>query len=332
MAFSNNSDSYIKDIDDDYRGEICNDNDSMHNKNLNDLFNHRHNSFDSDNMLNSQPDSDNNLEQNLYSDDENKKEDEDTQIIVKDNKENGDEDNILPSDFQPVEVNKKNYKKTEREKKKDENRISDDVTKSKTKEIFRTKKLGRKKNRNREEKDIIEGRDKGEKTKYNGQNLRMKYKREIINETTSLSNKLAKQNGFKNTLYKINAKIIRKTSKKDNKDFLESTVEDFLKQELCDEHKGKGEQEKQRSNEDFFKEVREKKNKDMNDLMGKKFRDLVDIFNGKKNDDNPIFKDFKLTEYINSLKKKGETEDYINAFKEKAKDYNNFHLQKKNEN
>ena len=183
----------------------------------------------------------------------------------------------------------------------------------KKKRELNSKNMGRK--RKRSDDKIQEVADT-EKTKYHPQNIRLKYKRLIINQVIQLINCLASLTGFHSKLRKIESEYVSKNKKEDTERFLNSTVEEYLSRDVCKkcERAGKGQ------NIEFIKKVKERHIEDIIYIFNKTFKEIMDIFNANVYD-RIIFKNYKLENYLDELREKGEPKRYIDEFKKHAKNY-----------
>ena len=182
-------------------------------------------------------------------------------------------------------------------------------------------KKGRKKKRT--EEMIKNGHKNGEKTKYNLQNMSIKYRRLLIKRTTLLINKLSTQYKLSSKLKKVDTKYAKTTKKSKIEKFNNTKVEDFFA--ICKKNK------KFENNKIFIQKVTQNKISEITYILKKTFKELKNIFNGTV-DDEIIFQDYKLKDYLNDLKQRGEPEEYISQFENHAKNFESYYQNLKERN
>lgn len=221
-----------------------------------------------------------------------------------------------------IEV-KENIKKIQNNITNTNNRTTGETTLSK--KIIKPKRvIKNKENMGRKKKGNSIKNIPGEKlnNKYRHDNVRIRYKRAFINYLIDFINlkidKCIKLKG-KGRLKKLHKDIIEKTKKQDILQMLNSSVRVYLSNDITQKYK-KLKPENNKKVIDYIYEINEIS---IIEILEKSVNELMDIFCNDVIEDN-IFKDFKrLKYYINNelIEVYNEKDDYIELFKDQAKNY-----------
>ncbi len=188
--------------------------------------------------------------------------------------------------------------------------------------IFNIKKvnLGRKRKRNINSK----GRSKHTREAYD--NIISNIKNRIINNVRVYINNLIKKTE-NNELNRINLKNINKlnipiSSKRNKLELLNMSLKDIFSQKISSKYKklAKKYSNYENYNKIFINRIYNKKEKDLINILDKTFREIIEIYNGKKEREE-LFKDFiTLENDIINLEGK-EKRSYIDNYKYVAENF-----------
>lgn len=221
-----------------------------------------------------------------------------------------------------IEV-KENNKKSQNNITNTNNRTTNEITLPnkiiKPKRVIKNKQnMGRKKKGN----SIKNIPGKKLNNKYRHDNVRIRYKRAFTNYLIDFINgKIDKciKLKEKGRLKKLHKDVIEKTKKQDILKMLNTSVRVYLSNDITQKYKAL----KPENNKKIIDYIYEINEISIIEILEKNVNELMDIFCNDEIEDN-IFKDFKrLKDYIHNelIKVYNEKDDYIELFKDQAKNY-----------
>lgn len=184
----------------------------------------------------------------------------------------------------------------------------------KAKELFSTKYF-QKKGRNKKHSGIL-----CKHNKFSTDNIIKKFKVHFINDIykyinskfiVNKKNILDGKKKIKQIIKKINVRQSYEISQKKFKEWLNKKIKDVFEVNLSEKIKVKN---KNYNFKIINKIYKENKEKDVIEFLEKRVRDVMRIYLGEENSDNEDGLK-KMKDYVNYLKNKGETDEYINKFK-----------------